>query len=156
MESYTALYPSPLPGHWTRPMSCQSSSQWCLLCVRSRQLSSVWKNAQIFHPLANGRLLPRATARSSVLCLTQLWFAAATTSSLTSHWSHFQVRPAGIPNFSEYLSRYSLCRLDWQAELAAATGHNIKTGMELERRKTLHTIFVFVDFFGSSLHREFS
>lgn len=72
--------------------------------IYSRQLSSVWKNAWIFHPLANGRLLPRATTRSKVLSLMQLWFAVAITSSLTSHWSHFQVRPAWIPSFSERVS----------------------------------------------------
>lgn len=94
--------PSPLPGYyWMKPLLCQRNAQWCLLCVRSRQPSSVWENTQISHPLANGRLLLRATARSKALSLTQLWFVAAITSSLTSHWTPFQVRPAGIPSFLE-------------------------------------------------------
>lgn len=59
----------------------------------------MWKNARIFHPLANGRLSPRAKARSEVPSLMQLWFAVAITSSLASHWSYFQVRPRGFPAF---------------------------------------------------------
>lgn len=100
IKSYSALHPFPLPGNSARPLLCQSNVQWWLLCVRSRQLSSVWKNTRISHPRANGRSSPSATARSKALSLTQLWFAAATTSSLTCRWNRFQVRPARTPSFS--------------------------------------------------------
>lgn len=70
------------------PDSCSTMPSLCL-----RQLSSVWRNAQTSPPLASGRLSPRTKAGSKVLSLMQLWSAAAITSSRTSHWRHFQVRP---------------------------------------------------------------
>lgn len=96
---------------WVRPLARSSDEKDTLgpcypgvilndaFSVSSRQLSLVWENVQISHPLANGRLSLRATARSRVLSLMQLWFALATTFYLISHWSHFQVRPTGIPSF---------------------------------------------------------
>lgn len=86
-------------GHWTRPLYARLILNDAFSYVRLRQPSSVWKNARISHPLANGRLSLRAKARSKVPSLMQLWFAVAITSSLTSHWSHFQVRPRGFPAF---------------------------------------------------------
>lgn len=61
-------------------------------CVCSRPPSLVWKDAQILPLLGSGKFIRRAMARSSMLFLTQLWFAAAITSNLTCRWSHFQVR----------------------------------------------------------------
>lgn len=139
------ILPTPtLPGHCTRPLSCQIHSQWHVLHIRLRQPSSWWKNAQISHPLVTGRLWPRAKARSTVLSSTQWWFAAATTTSLTFCWTHFQGRP-GVPSFSEQLSRYFTCSLGWQAGLTVAIGHSTKIGKGLERLWT-PSLFLFTLF----------
>lgn len=101
MEPDIALYPYPLPGTGQGPFYARVILNDAFSVFDSRQPSSVWKNTRILQPLASGWLLLRTTVRSKALSLTESWSAAAITSSLISHWSHFQVRPVQSPGFWE-------------------------------------------------------
>ena len=143
MEPDIALYPYPLPGTGQGPFYARVILSDAFSVFDSRQPSSVWKNTRILQPLASGWLLLRTTVRSKALSLMESWSAAAITSSLISHWSHFQVRPVQSPGFWEQVSRYLMFRLDSQQNwLATATQHNIKIRIEPERWKIPNTIFV--------------